>query len=168
MLLILLCCFYGSSHQRCSVRKYVRRNFAKFTGKHLYQSLVSIKLQAWGLQLYHLYVAVRLVTVHLWAAAGRLPRLVRRKVAMLRAFTVGLLESSKNWLLFLAVLPGLIDTLAQLLAWRSLLWLSMTWRRRYLTQSHFLSTASLDWSLVLHLLFCSVRRSLYGGRKFWN
>ena len=40
---------------------------------------------------------------------------------MLRAFTVGLLESSKSWLLFLAVLPGLIDTLAQLLALRSLL-----------------------------------------------
>ena len=68
-----------------------------------------------------LYVAVRLVIVRLCAAAGWLARLVRRKVAMLRAFTVGLLESSKSWLLFLAVLPGLIDTLAQLLAWRSLL-----------------------------------------------
>ena len=29
-----------SSHQRCSVRKGVLRNFAKFTGKHLCQSLV--------------------------------------------------------------------------------------------------------------------------------
>ena len=29
----------GSSHQRCSVRKSVLRNFAKFTGKHLCQSL---------------------------------------------------------------------------------------------------------------------------------
>ena len=28
-----------SSHQRCSVRKGVLRNFAKFTGKHLCQSL---------------------------------------------------------------------------------------------------------------------------------
>ena len=28
-----------SSHRRWSVRKCVRRNFAKFTGKHLYQSL---------------------------------------------------------------------------------------------------------------------------------
>ena len=28
-----------SSHQRCSVRKGVRRNFTKFTGKHLYHSL---------------------------------------------------------------------------------------------------------------------------------
>ena len=27
-----------SSHQRCSVRKGVPRNFAKFTGKHLWQS----------------------------------------------------------------------------------------------------------------------------------
>ena len=29
---------YRSSHQRCSVRKGVLRNFTKFTGKHLYQS----------------------------------------------------------------------------------------------------------------------------------
>ena len=28
-----------SSHQRCSVKKGVLRNFTKFTGKHLYQSL---------------------------------------------------------------------------------------------------------------------------------
>ena len=30
---------FRSSHQRCSVRKGVRRNFVKFTGKHLCQSL---------------------------------------------------------------------------------------------------------------------------------
>ena len=29
----------GSSHRRCSERKSVHRNFAKFTGKHLCQSL---------------------------------------------------------------------------------------------------------------------------------
>ena len=40
---------------------------------------------------------------------------------MLRAFTVGFLESFKSCLLFLMALPGLIDTLAQLLACRSLL-----------------------------------------------
>ena len=28
-----------SSHQRCSARKYVLRNFSKFTGKHLCQVL---------------------------------------------------------------------------------------------------------------------------------
>ena len=37
-----------SSHQRCSVRKGVPRNFAKFTGKHLCQSLFLIKMQTWG------------------------------------------------------------------------------------------------------------------------
>ena len=42
-----------------------------------------------GLVTVRLYVAVRFVTVRLCAAAGSLPRLVRRKVAMLRAFTVG-------------------------------------------------------------------------------
>ena len=31
---------YRSSHQRCSVRKGVHRNFTKFTGKHLCQSLL--------------------------------------------------------------------------------------------------------------------------------
>ena len=31
--------FSRSSHRRCSVRKGVLRNFAKFTGKHLCQSL---------------------------------------------------------------------------------------------------------------------------------
>ena len=30
---------HRSSHQRCSVRKGILRNFAKFTGKHLCQSL---------------------------------------------------------------------------------------------------------------------------------
>ena len=33
-----------------------------------------------------------------------------------------------------------------------LLWLSMTWRWRYLAQSNFLSTTSLAWSLALYLL----------------
>ena len=64
------------------------------------------------------------------------------------------LESFKSCLLLLVALPGLIDTLAQLLAWRSLLWLSMIWWWMYLTQSDFLSTTSLAWSLALRLLFC--------------
>ena len=48
--------------RRCSVKKGVLKNFAKFTGKHLCQSLffnkvtarvsLFIKLQAYGLQLY--------------------------------------------------------------------------------------------------------------------
>ena len=41
-----------SNHRRCSVRKGVLGNFAKFTGKHLCQILFLIRLQAWGLQLY--------------------------------------------------------------------------------------------------------------------
>ena len=35
-----------SSHQRCSVRKGVLRNFAKFTGKHLRERL-SLKKSVW-------------------------------------------------------------------------------------------------------------------------
>ena len=41
---------YRSSHRRCSVRKDVLRNFPKFTGKHLCQSLFLIKFQASGLR----------------------------------------------------------------------------------------------------------------------
>ena len=37
---------FRSSHRRCSVRKGVLRNFAKFTRKHLCQSLFLTKLQA--------------------------------------------------------------------------------------------------------------------------
>ena len=39
-----------SSHRRCSVRKGVLRNFAKFTGKYLCQSLILKKVA--GLRLY--------------------------------------------------------------------------------------------------------------------
>ena len=39
-----------SSHQRCSMKKGVLRNFAKFTGKHLCQSLFFNKVAGWGLQ----------------------------------------------------------------------------------------------------------------------
>ena len=35
---------YRSSHQTCSVKTSVCRNFVKFTGKHLYQSLFFIKV----------------------------------------------------------------------------------------------------------------------------
>ena len=36
-----------SSHQRCSIRKYVLRNFTKFTGKHLCQSVHLFNKGAW-------------------------------------------------------------------------------------------------------------------------
>ena len=38
--------FTRSSHRKCSVKKGVLKNFAKFTGKHLCQSLFLIKLYA--------------------------------------------------------------------------------------------------------------------------
>ena len=40
--------FFRSSHRRCSVRKGVLRNFAKFTWKHLCQSLFLNKVTGWG------------------------------------------------------------------------------------------------------------------------
>ena len=41
-----------SSHWRCSVRKGVLRNLAKFTGKHLCQSLLFNKVAGLSQQLY--------------------------------------------------------------------------------------------------------------------
>ena len=35
-----------NNHQRCSVRKSVLKNFEKFTGKHLCQSLLFNKIEA--------------------------------------------------------------------------------------------------------------------------
>ena len=40
-----------SSHNRCSIKKGVLKNFAKFTGKHLLQSLFFSKVEASDLQL---------------------------------------------------------------------------------------------------------------------
>ena len=99
-------------------------------------------------------LAVHLVTVRLLAAAWTAPEVSEEESSYASRFYRWFSESSKSCLLFLVAPPGLIDTLAQLLAWRSLLWLSMIWWWMYLTQSDFLSTTSLAWSLALHLLFC--------------
>ena len=40
--------YFRSSHWLCSVRKGVLRNFAKFTGKHRWQSLFLHKVAGWG------------------------------------------------------------------------------------------------------------------------
>ena len=63
------------------------------------------------------------------------------------------LESFKSCLLLLVALPGLTDTLAQLLAWMSLLWLSMTWQRRYLTQKVLDNIAGLISGIKFIILF---------------
>ena len=47
---IILSSTCRSSHQRCSVRKGVLRNFAKFSGKFLCQIIFLIKLQVSGLR----------------------------------------------------------------------------------------------------------------------
>ena len=43
---------YRSSHRRCSIKKGVLENFAKFTGKHLSQSLFFNKVAGLRLQLH--------------------------------------------------------------------------------------------------------------------
>ena len=99
-------------------------------------------------------LAVHLVTVHLLTEAWTATEVSEEKGKYASRFYHWFSESSKNFPLFLVAPPGLIDTLAQLLAWMSLLWLSMIWWWMYLTQRDFLSTTSLAWSLALHLLFC--------------
>ena len=83
---------------------------------------------------------------------------------MLRAFTVGFRKFIRVTFYYVA-LPRLIDAFAQLLAWIFLLWLSITWWQRYLTQK--IPSANYRWPepLALHLLFCSVRRSFYVEKK---
>ena len=61
------------------------------------------------------------MAVRFFAAAGQLPRLVRRKVSMLLAFTVGLSKKFKELSFTSRGSARLIDALAQLLAGRSLL-----------------------------------------------
>ena len=62
---------------------------------------------------------------------------------MFHAFTVGFEEVLKSF-----TSRGFVwfnwHSFAQFLAWRSLLWLSMTWRKRYLTQNYFLSIMIFD------------------------
>ena len=55
-------CFIRSSHQRCSVKKGVLRNFAKFTGKRLCQSLFFKKVAGGAFFTFF--------TEHVWATAS--------------------------------------------------------------------------------------------------
>ena len=54
------------SHQRCSLKKGVLKNFTKFTGKHLCQSLFLIKLQAWDLQLIEKETLAQVFSCKFW------------------------------------------------------------------------------------------------------
>ena len=55
------------SHGRCSVIKGVLRNYAKFTGKHLCQSLFLIKLQTWEFSVnFAKFLRTPFLIEHLW------------------------------------------------------------------------------------------------------
>ena len=62
-----------------------------------------------------LYVAVHLVTIRICAAAGR-PEVSEEESSYASRFYHWFLEGFKSCLLLLVALPGLIDTLTQLLA----------------------------------------------------
>ena len=61
-------------------------------------------------------LAVHLVTVRLLAAAWTAPEVSEEEGSYASRFYCWFSESSKSCLLFLVAPPGLIDTLAQLLA----------------------------------------------------
>ena len=73
-------------------------------------------------------LAVHLVTASLLAAAWTAAEVSVEEGNYASRFYRWFSGSSKKCLLFLVAPPDLIDTLAQLLALRSLLRLSMTWR----------------------------------------
>ena len=98
------------------------------------------------------------------AESGRLSRLVRMKVVVLHAFTVGFKKFIRVFFYFSWLFPIQLTffcTVWWLLVWRFLLWFSLKRRQRYLTQKYFHSIPFLSWTLTLHLLFCSFRGSLY-------
>ena len=99
------------------------------------------------------------------AGIERLPWLVNKRVAMLRAFSDGFRKFSELSFTSLGSARFKWHSFAQFLSWSSLLWLSITWRQRFFTQKYFLSTTSLACSSALNLLFCSVKSSLYGEKK---
>ena len=71
---------FRSSHQGCSVKKDVLRNFTKFTGKHLRQSLFLIKLQALTQAFSCEFCEISkstLFTEHLWTIASAFWQLSR-------------------------------------------------------------------------------------------
>ena len=63
------------------------------------------------------------------------------------------LEIFKSCLLLLVALPGLIDTRAQLLAWRSLLWLSYTHTHTH-THTHTSSLRRMFAGILAACYFC--------------
>ena len=103
-------------------------------------------------------LAVHLATVCLLAVAGWLPRLVRRKVAMLCTFAIGFWR-----------VPGLSFTShdSARFNWHSctvagLKVPAMIVYDVAMTQSNFVSTTLLALSLALHLLFCFSQ-----GKPLW-
>ena len=81
---------FRSSHRRCSTRKGALRNFTKFTGKHLYQSLL-LKKRLWH-RCFPVNFAKFLKTLFLQNTSGRLLLYLRQKeISKPRKFMKGLI-----------------------------------------------------------------------------
>ena len=98
---------YRSRHQRCSARESVLRNFAKFKGKHLCQSLFLVKLPATFLdketlaQVFPVNFAKFLRTCFLQNTSGRLLLIVLNTPSEYTYFYIAKNNISDTFCLFL-------------------------------------------------------------------
>ena len=83
------------------------------------------------------------------------PEVSEEKGSYASRFCRWFLESFKSFPLLLVALPGLIATFAQLLAWRSLLWLSMMAAKVLDTKCN--SSAQHCWPDLWHYIHCFVQ-----------
>ena len=92
-----LWCAWRSSSPKVFCKKRVLRNFAKFTGKHLYQSLFLNKVAGWGTFL-HLFWRKSFLTEHLgWLLLCMMYALLTGKVEKFARFLACWHAKLKNW-----------------------------------------------------------------------
>ena len=84
---------------------------------------------------------------------------------MLSAFPVSFQKVHKSCLLLLVALLGSIDTLCKVVGLKVPAMIVYDVATKVLDTEVFPQHTIADLTLALHLLFCSVRRSLYGERK---
>ena len=96
---------------------------------------------------------MQFASIYLFAAAWTAPEVSQEEGSYASRFYRRFWESFKE-LSFTSRSFALFnwDFFAQLLGWGSLLWLSMTWRQRYLAQN-FLNITLLTWTQALHCCF---------------
>ena len=96
--------------------------------------------------------------------SGHLPMAVRRKVAMLRAFTVGFFRKFKSCLLLLVALPCLTDTLLHSCQLEDSFY-ECLWRGEKGPWYRNTSTAYHHWLELWHYIYCSVQSESFTVKR---